>query len=189
MLNKMISILGCSGVGKSTVIKEIISLEDQWVVLEENVNDVLEPLNNMSFGSPYQKFIATQERFLKRDILELNQGSQYSLFDNRLTEYIFYLLHHPDYLDRIDESRMRLSSSIERIIGDNRIRSFYLSDSIDNIEARVISDHTRSRNFWSYFMEHFFPFHEEWHSKNGARVIPINDRNPKDIAVEILNAL
>ncbi|WP_196161514.1 AAA family ATPase [Reinekea sp. G2M2-21] len=185
----MILILGCSGVGKSTIIKEIKSLEDHWVVLEENVNDVLEPLRNMSFSSPYEKFITTQERFLERDILELNQGSRYSLFDNRLTEYIFYLLHHPDYLNRIDESRMRLNSIIERILGDNRVRSFYLSDSITNIESRVKSDHTRSRNFWSYFMEHLFPFHEEWHSINGARVIPINDRNPKDIAVEILNAL
>ncbi|MER2491463.1 AAA family ATPase [Catenovulum sediminis] len=185
----MISILGCSGVGKSTLIKSIeVKLSDVKVI-SENVDEVLSKMKYTSTSDPYEKFIATQEAFIDRDIFQLDSGEECLVFDNRLAEYIFYLLHHPDFIDRKDESYARLETKIDCILNKPRITSFYISDSLECIEARVKMDASRTRNFWSFFVENFYPHHEKWHCDNGAYVIEVNGRSPDAVAEEILSVL
>jgi len=64
----MISILGCSGVGKSSVISELVKLANHSLVFSENINEILDPITNISFKTHYEKFLATQKRFIERDI-------------------------------------------------------------------------------------------------------------------------
>ena len=61
----MISILGCSGVGKSAVVRELAALLG-GSVLAENVHEVLDKPNRQAFVDPYEKFINTQAAFLDR---------------------------------------------------------------------------------------------------------------------------
>ena len=102
----MISILGCSGVGKSSVIDELLKLTGHSCVFSENINEIIEPLSAISFSSPYEKFLTTQKNFIERDINALNNlaPNVLNIFDNRLSEYIFYLLHHPDFFNYKNEN-------------------------------------------------------------------------------------
>lgn len=187
----MISILGCSGVGKSSVINELLKLDSDGCVFSENISEILSPISQVSYNKPYDKFLATQKAFIERDIKALGNLdlSLCNIFDNRLSEYVFYLLHHPDFSRCKEESNEKLKHQINRVLNTERLRVFYLSDDISNIENRVKSDSIRSRGSWLYFIEHMYPFHESWHASHGATVINVKGRESAEVAKAIYEAL
>lgn len=187
----MISILGFSGVGKSSVINELLKLTSNSCIFSENINEIIAPISKISFNTPYEKFLTTQKQFIERDINALNNldPNLLNIFDNRLSEYVFYLLHHPDFLSYKNESYEKLKVQIEQVLNTQNLRSFYLTDDISNIKYRVKNDTTRVRGSWQYFIQHMSPFHEKWHSVHGAKVINIKGRTSAEVAKEIYDAL
>ncbi len=187
----MISILGCSGVGKSTVINEILKLDNDGCVLSENIAEILSPISQVSFKRPYDKFLAIQKAFIERDIKALGNldPSLCNIFDNRLSEYVFYLLHHPEFSRYKEESNEKLKRQINHVLNTHGLRVFYLSDDILNIENRVKSDSTRSRCSWPYFIKNMYAFHESWHVSHGATVINVKGRESAEVAKAIYDAL
>jgi len=187
----MISILGCSGVGKSTVINELLKLSNDSCVFSENIGEILNSIAQVSFKRPYDKFLATQHEFIERDIKALGNldSSLLNIFDNRLSEYVFHLLHHPDFSCYREESYEKLKDQIERVLNVQGVRVFYLSDDISNIKKRVENDSTRTRGSWQYFIEHMYPFHESWHASHGATVINVKGQESKEVARAIYEAL
>jgi hypothetical protein len=187
----MISILGCSGVGKSTVINELLKLNNDSCVYSENVSAILNPISQISFNRPYDKFLAIQKTFIERDIkaLESLDPSLCNIFDNRLSEYVFYLLHHPEFSRYEEESNEKLKHQIDRVLNTQGLKAFYLSDDILNIENRVKNDPIRSRGSWPYFIQNMYPFHESWHTSHGATVINVKGRESAEVAKAIYEAL
>jgi hypothetical protein len=112
-----------------------------------------------------------------------------NIFDNRLSEYVFYLWHHPDFSRYREESNEKLKCQINRVLNIRGLRVFYLSDDILNIENRVKNDTSRSRSSWPYFIEHMYPFHENWHASHGATVVNIKGRESAEVAKAIYEAL
>jgi len=188
----MISLLGCSGVGKTRVIDALAQKLNQQhpveavQVLSENIQEVLAPLKSRVFFDDYERFIATQKAFMERDIKALGNAGPWTLFDNRLAEYVFYLLHHPEFKDRGSESRRRLNPQLSQLLGGTSVRAFYLSDSLENIREKVRSDTGRTRRFWPFFVEHMLPFHQDWHQQQGATLIDVTDKTPEAIADHII---
>jgi hypothetical protein len=187
----MMSFLGCSGVGKTSVINELLKLCTDGYVYPENVGEILQPNSNISFSNPYDKFLATQKAFLDRDIEALKglDSSLFNIFDNRISEYVFYLLHHPEFSRYSKESAKKLQTQIEYVLNVRGLKVFYLADDIENIKVRVKNDITRSRGFWAYFVEHMYPYHESWHAAHGATIINIKGRESSEIAKCIFAAL
>jgi len=112
-----------------------------------------------------------------------------NIFDNRLSEYVFYLLHHPDFLKNKNESYAKLKVQIEQILNIEELNIFYLTDDISNIQHRVKNDTTRARNSWHYFIKNLHPFHEKWHADHGATVINIKGRTSAEVALDIYSRL
>jgi hypothetical protein len=187
----MISLLGCSGVGKSSVINELLKLRTDGYVYPENVGEILLPNSNIVYRNPYDKFLATQKAFLDRDIEALKglDSTLLNIFDNRISEYVFYLLHYPEFSCDSEESAEKLKPQIEYVLNVRGLKVFYLADDIENIKLRVKNDPTRSRNSWSYFVEHMYPYHESWHASHGATIINIKGRESAEIAKYIFAAL
>lgn len=173
------------------MINELTKLMGSVKVHSENVREVLEPISKLTFTEPYEQFLATQTAFIERDITALREQEEtiINIFDNRLAEYVFYLLHFPDFMELSSYSYDKLRPQIERIMTVSEKKSFYLSGRLETIEQRIKTDTTRKRTFWPYFAKHMYPYHQQWHADYGATIMETEGLSCKEIAEKIYSHL
>jgi hypothetical protein len=187
----IISILGSMGVGKSTTITELCGLNPSWHKVPEDIYEVLKSVSRGQYSTDYDRFIATQRSFLERDIKLKNSIALHETYvlDNRLTEYLFYAYHHPEFKDRTDETKGKLSDLASEISAVPDLRSFVLTDNLKNIERKVELDTTRKRGSWGFYAKNMYPFHTEWHKHQGAESVSVTDKSSEEVANDILKML
>jgi hypothetical protein len=88
-----------------------------------------------------------------------------------------------------EENYKKLKDQIKRVLNVQRLRVFYLSDDISNNKNRVENVSTRSRGSCQYFIEHMYPFHENWHVSHGATVTNVKGQESIEVARFVYEAL
>ena len=187
----IISILGSMGVGKSTTITELCASNPGWHRVPEDIYEVLKSVSRDQYSTAYDRFIATQRSFLERDIKLKNSIALHETYvlDNRLTEYLFYAYHHPEFKNRREETKGKLFDLASEISDVPDLRSFILIDDLKNIERKVELDTTRKRGSWGFYAKNMYPFHAEWHKYQGAESVSVTDKSSGEVANDILKML
>jgi hypothetical protein len=181
---KILSIQGCTAVGKTSIIQKFVELNIDWSPIYENISEIRKQSKLIgSDDGTAEYFWKNQKVFLDHELEllnSLNDSGNY-IWDNRLEQICFYCEKDPRGNKILPEYIKTLMNQIYQVPKF----TIYLDDTLENIKMKKVNDLSRKRNGFDNFINTLLKDHKKWHVNHGAVVVNVGEKNTDSICIRI----
>lgn len=185
----ILSLQGCMAAGKTTAVDYLKEHAPYvHVSYEENREVIKEIAERQLDKTILEDYLEIQRLWIQHEIERWEKAKSFpcTVMDFGPEEIEFYTLHYPKTVGENWPVKELLKEELELLSQLKLTRILFLDASEETLRKNKANDRTRSRNFFDFYLEHFFPLKREWFlGQDNVDVLSVNGLTKDEVGEKV----